>query len=133
MERYSHIMSIAYLPGVCNIGPAEIRVRRRAGFIGLILTAILLILFPVFHVPLWWRLVVLAPAGLSANGFLQAALHFCVGFGMRGLFNFGDDTTRQETVEQAEYRRADKRKAMLILGYSLVIGVVVFVIAALLP
>jgi hypothetical protein len=128
-----NIMSTTYIPGVCNIGPAEIRLRRQSGYIGLIVIVLMLVLFVLFHAPFWWRLLILLPAGVSSNGFLQAGMHFCAGFGMRGLFNFGDDTTKQETVEQAEYRRADRRKAMLILGYSLVISVIVFVIAVLLP
>jgi hypothetical protein len=28
---------------------------------------------------------------MGATGFLQAAMHFCAGFGMRGLINFGSE------------------------------------------
>lgn len=121
-----------YQPGVCNIGPAEIRRRRNTGIAGAVISAVLLVVFVVFHVPNPWRVVVLVPAGLSAAGFLQAAFHFCAAFGMTGLFNFGSLGT-QETVHEKEYRRKDQQKALLIAGLSGVIALAVFVIAVLLP
>jgi len=121
-----------YQPGVCNIGPAEIRRRRNTGIAGAVISAVLLVVFVVFHVPNPWRVVVLVPAGLSAAGFLQAAFHFCAAFGMTGLFNFGSLGT-QEAVHEKEYRRKDQQKALLIAGLSGVIALAVFVIAVLLP
>jgi hypothetical protein len=50
---------------------------------------------------------------LSTEGFLQTAFHFCAGFGMQGVFNFGAEVGKTETVEQAEFRQKDQRKPLL--------------------
>jgi hypothetical protein len=114
-----------YIPGVCNIGPAEIRRRRQSGWIGLGLLVLLWAAFLVFAVPAPWRLLLFLPAMVSATGFLQAAFHFCAGFGMRGVFNFGSEVGKTDTVEQADFRIKDRRKARLIALYSALVGVVV--------
>ncbi len=122
-----------YIPGVCNIGPAEIRSRRRSGWIGLAVTVVFVALMVVFDVPWPWRLFVLLPAGLGATGFLQAALHFCVKFGTQGLFNVDKAVGQTEAVHEAEYRRKDQRKAVVIIAGSLAIAIVIAVVTALLP
>lgn len=48
---------------------------------------------------------------------------------MAGLFNFSDDITQHESVEKAEFRRKDQQKAVIIIGGSVVIGVVITVAA----
>ena len=121
-----------YKPGVCNIGPAEIRRRRMSGFIGAALSVVFLALAFWLDWAAPWRLLVFIPVFLAAQGFLQAAFHFCVGFASRGLFNFGE-LGAEETVLDAEFRRADQRKAMLISGLALAIAAVVAVVAFLIP
>lgn len=111
-----------YIPGVCNIGPAEIRKRRQFGWFGLGATILLWAAFAIFRVSAPWRLFLFFPAAMGATGFLQAALHFCAGFGMRGVFNFGAEVGKTDTVEQAEFRLKDRRKANLIGLYSILIG-----------
>jgi hypothetical protein len=112
-----------YIPGVCNIGPAEIRMRRRIGWLGLAATLVLLAIFLAFRIPSPWRFFLFLPASIGATGFLQAAFHFCAGFGNRGLFNFGPEVGKTESVEQADFRLKDRRKAGLIGLYSVLIGV----------
>jgi len=112
-----------YIPGVCNIGPAEINRRMRGGWFGLGLTILLWLAFWAFRVPAPWRLTLFFPAFTGAEGFLQAAFHFCAGFGMRGVFNFGSEVGKTDSVEQAEFRRIDLRKAQLISLYSALIGI----------
>jgi hypothetical protein len=114
-----------YTPGVCNIGPAEIRKRRQAGWLGLGATILLWAIFFIFRVAAPWRLLLFFPAAMGATGFLQAALHFCAGFGMRGVFNFRSEVGQTDTVEQAEFRLKDRRKASLIGLYSVLAGAVV--------
>jgi hypothetical protein len=121
-----------YIPGECNIGPAEIKRRRQSGWFGLGATLLLWLAFWVFHVPAPWRLLLFFPAGLSAEGFLQAAFHFCAGFGMQGVFNFGSEIGKTETVEQMEFRRRDQRKALIISLYSALIGIAVAILGFLL-
>lgn len=122
-----------YQPGVCNIGPAEIRQRRMSGWIGAAVTVVAVAAFLVFHVPAPFRLLAGLPAILAATGFLQAALHFCVNFGMRGLFNVDKDLGDTESVMEADFRRADQRKAVQIIVFSVLIGIAVAVIAFFLP
>jgi len=117
-----------YQPGVCNIGPAEIRQRRRLGWIGLAVAVVFLALAFALDFPPAFRLLVALPAGMAATGFLQGAFHFCVRFGTQGLFNFGDIGT-EEAVHETEYRKLDQRKAILIVVLSIAIAVVVAVVA----
>ena len=116
-----------YIPGVCNIGPAEINRRRQAGWLGLGVTIVLWAAFWFFKIPAPWRLLLFFQAAMSASGFLQAAMHFCAGFGMQGVFNFSTEVGKTDTVEQAEYRRKDQRKALQISLYSGLIGIAIAV------
>jgi hypothetical protein len=112
-----------YIPGVCNIGPAEIRRRRQGGWVGLGVTVLLWGASMIFRIPAPWRLLLFFPAMIGATGFFQAALHFCAGFGMRGVFNFGSEVGKTDTVEQAEFRLKDRRKSQLISLYSALVGI----------
>ena len=122
-----------YIPGVCNIGPAEIRMRRTSGIIGVVVTIALFALFYFVSVDPLLRLFIFLPAAAAASGFLQAQLHFCARFGMQGLFNFGDDIRHHESVDQAEYRRKDQHKAAIIIAGSAFIGLFVALLAFWLP
>jgi hypothetical protein len=74
-------------------------------------------------VPAAWHLTLFLPASVAAIGFLQAAWHFCAKFGLGGVFNFGLHVGRTDTVEQAEFRKQDRRTALRIIGLSAVIGI----------
>ncbi len=117
-----------YIPGVCNIGAAEISRRRQSGWLGLGVTVLLWVLFFILKIAAPWRLFLFLPAALGAAGFLQAAFHFCANFGMRGVFNFGAQVGKTDTVEQAEFRRKDQAKARLIVLYSFLVGAAVAVV-----
>jgi hypothetical protein len=121
-----------YQPGVCNIGPAEIRQRRMTGYLGSGVALVFLVLAFVLGWPAPVRLLVFLPVALGASGFLQGAFHFCVRFGTQGLFNFGELGT-VEAVHETEYRRKDQRKAILIVLLSAAIAAVAAVVAFLLP
>jgi len=120
-----------YIPGVCNIGPAEIKRRKQAGWMGFIATILLWAAFIWFDVPSAWRLLLFLPAMMSATGFLQAYMHFCVYFGFASLFNFGD-VGKTDSVSQAEFRSKDRSKAWQIIIYSILIGLAVAFITYLL-
>ena len=62
--------SKAYIPGVCNIGPVEIAARKRAGWIGIFVTALLWAILFYFGAPSPWRLLVFFPAAMAATGFI---------------------------------------------------------------
>ena len=122
-----------YVPGVCNIGEAEIRKRKRGGWLGLMLTIALFAVLVYFGSPPIWRLILFVPSTFAAVGFLQARMHFCAYFAALGIFNFGEDTSKNDTVQQAEFRAMDRRKALQIIAYSVIIGAAVAVVAYLLP
>jgi hypothetical protein len=117
----------SYIPGVCNIGPTEIKMRRAVGWTGLTVCVVLWTALVVFKVAAPWRLVLFLPAFVAAIGFLQAAWHFCAKFGLGGVFNFGPNVGRTDTLEQAEFRNQDRRKALRIIGLSLLVA---FTVAA---
>lgn len=121
-----------YRPGVCNIGPVEIARRHRAGHVGLLATIAPLWVLVALGVPPIARLVVALPAAAAAAGYLQARLHFCAGFGSRGVFNFGPLGETQKVADHNAHAQ-DRSKATQIGLASLAIGVAVGVAAVLLP
>lgn len=122
-----------YVPGVCNIGRAEIRQRKLIGWVALAVTIGMWIAFSVFSVAPLWRLTLFIPASIAATGFLQAAWHFCATFGVLGLSNLGPKVGKTDTVEQAEFRRQDRRTALQIIALSVLIGAIVAVAAYFIP
>jgi hypothetical protein len=123
---------VDYEPGVCNIGPEEIARRRRAGHVGLIVSIVVFAALVIVGAPAWTRLVLVLTAGGSASGYLQAWFHFCAGFGSKGVYNFGAVGTVQSVADD-DARSRDRRRSMEIGIASLAIGLVVAVIAVLLP
>jgi hypothetical protein len=120
-----------YLSGTCNIGPAEIARRRRAGHVGLGAAIVLLAGLVAIDAPPLSRLLVVLPAA-AASGYLQARLRFCAGFGSRGIYNFGE-LGQTVQVEDAEARRRDRARATQIGLASVAIGVAVGLVAVGLP
>jgi hypothetical protein len=121
-----------YEPGVCNIGPAEIAARRRVGHMGLAATVLLFAVLVALGLPHWTRLLLFVTAAGGATGYIQARLHFCAGFGSQGVFNFGSVGTVVR-VEESEARARDRRRSLQIGLASGAVGVVVAVVAYLLP
>lgn len=121
-----------YVPGVCNIGPAEIARRRRAGHVGLAVGLVVLVGLVATGAPPWARLVVALPIAAAASGYLQARLRFCAGFGSRGIFNFGELGHTEDVVDPVA-QAADRARARAIILASLAIGVFAAVAAFLLP
>jgi hypothetical protein len=123
---------VQYQPGVCNIGPAEIRRRRRTGHVGLIATLVLLAVLIAIDAPPLSRLLVGIPAMLSASGYLQAWLKFCAGFAQIGVYNFGDRGEMQKVVDPEAHRRDLARGRRIGLGAA-AIGAAMALVAVLLP
>jgi hypothetical protein len=111
-----------YVPGACNIGPAEIARRRRFGFLGLAATGALAVSLVALDAPTAARWLVALPLAGAATGLLQARFRFCAGFAMAGVRNFGD-LGDVEKVEDAAALRADRARALAIFGASAAIGV----------
>ncbi len=114
-------IELAYEPGVCNIGPAEIARRRRAGHLGLAATLGLLVVLVALGAPPLVRLAIALPAAGAASGYLQARLRFCAAFGWRGIFNFGP-LGRAQSVADRDAAAKDRRRAIEIGLEALAIG-----------
>lgn len=121
-------MAEEYIPGVCNIGPAETARRRRVGERGALAALGLLILLRLARAPRGWRLLVFFPAAVSAAGYLQAARHFCAAYGWRGVLNFGALGSAEQVGEEA-FRAEDRRRALGIARDAGAIGLGVALVA----
>ena len=110
-------MTDQYVPGSCNIGPAEIALRRRAGHAGLVVTAALGAALLRSDLPRAWRLTLAVPAAGAASGYLQARERFCADFGWRGVYNF-DRRGQEQPVAGDNALAQDRRKAMRIAAAS---------------
>jgi hypothetical protein len=115
-------MTDRYVPGSCNIGPAEIALRRRAGHAGLVVTAALGAALLRSDLPRAWRLTLAVPAAGAASGYLQARERFCADFGWRGVYNF-DRRGQEQPVAGDDAPAQDRRKAIRIAAAAGAIGV----------
>ncbi len=122
-----------YIPGVCNIGPWEIRRRWIGGFLGLAVAAVLLVVLIAAHAPVIARVVVLLPAWGGAFSVLQARRRFCGAYAMRRISNFGTTYGTIQQVQEEAAHRADIAALGRMIRDSFVIGLVITVIAMLLP
>ena len=124
--------SAEYQPGVCNIGPAEIARRRRAGHTGLIAAIGLFLALVAIGAPDWTRFLVAIPAIGAASGYIQAHLRFCAGFGAAGVFNFGELGPTERVADHAD-RARDRARAFQIGFASVAIGITAGIVAVALP
>lgn len=121
-----------YRPGVCNIGTADIAVRRRSGHLAAAAAAGLLALLLATRAPRSARLLVAIPATASASGYIQALSHFCAGYGSAGVYNFGA-VGNLESVDDGDARALDAARSRRIGIQSLGIGLAVSALAVAVP
>jgi hypothetical protein len=121
-----------YQPGVCNIGPAEIRRRRLIGYAGIGAAVALGLVLIASDAPAIARLLVALPLAAGFDGLIQARLRFCAGYGMAGLRNMGD-IGQAERIEDPVARAADRRRALVIRGTAAAAGLAIAVLFTLLP
>ncbi|HEV2354417.1 MAG TPA: hypothetical protein VGR89_09245 [Puia sp.] len=114
-----------YIPGVCNINREEIARRRMIGYIGLASTLALFGLLELLHASVTARLSLFIPAYVCAIGFLQAANHFCTGYGSRGMQNATEGSLAPSEVTDGKALAADRRRVAQINMQAAVIAIVV--------
>jgi hypothetical protein len=122
----------AYRAGACNIGPEEIAQRRRGGFIGVAIAVVLGIVLVAIGAPAWLRLVVFPPLAGGLISLEQVRRHFCVGFAMQGIRNFGALGRPDQVTDDAD-RAADRRAALVMTGYMSAIAAAITIVFVLLP
>ena len=126
------VMTAAYRPGACNIGPAEIARRRRSAAAATGLTVIVAAALVVSGLPPTYRLAVLPLATAAAVTWLQVIRRFCVAFGAFGIRNFGP-LGDAETINDPAQRAADRRTTVRMIVEGLAYGAVATGILVLLP
>jgi hypothetical protein len=122
----------SYRPGVCNIGPAEIRRRRWGAILGTVVTLVVAVVIFALGLPHPVRFLIALPAAGAIVSWLQVLLRFCVGFARLGVFNFGQLGPMEPVGDRAAHR-ADVRRATRMIALSLVGGLAIGIVAALLP
>jgi hypothetical protein len=123
--------TLDYIPGTCNIGPQERVLRRMVGYVCVGFFTALFLVFYFTHAPYGLRLILLVPAFVGSVGFIQDAMRFCVNFGFRGLHNLTRSAGVTLTVQDADFRRLDREKAIEILCYSLITALAITYLALL--
>ncbi len=120
-----------YIPGMCNINPAEIRKRRLSGHIGLA-AAVLIAALLVFTQSDWlYRIVVFAPVYLASIGYLQARSKFCVAYAGAGK-QHADDGDALSVID-ASARKADEVRARILYIQAFLIATVLTVVFCVIP
>lgn len=115
---------VTYEPGECNIGPAERRKRRYAGYVGFLAGAAVVVAVPLLELDPIWLLASAAPFYGGFLGILQARESFCAGFGLAGVYDVSDDGTDRIEVPDAAARRADRTRSLVIQLQAVALGVV---------
>lgn len=121
-----------YSPGICNIGIREIRRRQLVGGIGLFLTISTVLGFYNQHSSRIERLSTFLPAIVMSIGYLQARKHFCLAFGLSGIFNFGTLGTTHRVISE-EDRKIDRDAAIRLLLQAAGLAATVTAFVYLLP
>lgn len=121
-----------YIPGACNIGREEIKRRKKATIFSVVLTITVIILLLVFDTNKIWRLTLFIPAASLGVSFQQWYFKFCVAFGIKGVFNFGD-IGKTFSIKQKENYRKDRMKAWQMITSGMVFGLIVALIFYFMP
>jgi hypothetical protein len=111
-----------YIPGVCNIGPQEGKLRRMAGWIGVGAFSVLFVFFRWAGFAKGAAFFLFIPALLGSIGLLQYYQRFCVNFGLRGLMNVDKEAFKTDKVGDPESRRLDRQKSWKIIALGTVIS-----------
>ncbi len=122
-----------YVPGVCNIGPWEIRRRRAFAIVGLAVAVLLLVALVAAHAPAAARLLLVLPLWGGMFSWLQARRRFCGAFALAGIANFGDGTGSRSAVMDPADHRADMQALWWMTRDSFLLALVLTIIAVLLP
>ena len=125
-------MTTEYIPGSCNIGPAEIRQRRAVATIGFALFITSSIALFGIDAPRATRLGLFFPLLVASVGWVQSRKKFCLAYGFMGTFNFGKLGKVSRVSDKASLA-ADRKTALSILLQSLGLAAILTLIVYLLP
>jgi hypothetical protein len=120
-----------YVPGVCNINPAEVKQRRAAGHLGLAIFAALLVILVALDINRWARLILFVPAVVSAIGYLQAKNKFCIGYAGAGMQHADDDDAAVKVADEAVAK--DKARAQVMNRQAVMLALAATLATLLIP
>lgn len=123
---------MTYIAGSCNIGKAEIRQRQVVSLIGLGFAVASFVGLISADAPKASRFGLFLPLMVFAVGAIQARRRFCLAYGFAGTFNF-NRLGKMERVDDAEFRKADRKTALVILFQSAALAGALTLLAYLLP
>jgi len=121
-----------YIPGACNIGKEEIKMRKNATIFSFILTITVIVLIYMLDANKIWRLTLFIPTASLGVSFQQWYFKFCVAFGIKGVFNFGD-IGKTFSINQKENYRKDRIKAWQMIISGIAFGLIFTLIFYFLP
>lgn len=122
---------VIYTPGVCNIGPEEIKKRKTVGYVGLVATILTIVVLFYFHASPFWKVIVFIPAFVAASGFVQAYLGFCVGFAQSGVYNVESAAGTTEKIADNNAIAKDTARAKRLYLYMVLIALAITVVVIL--
>lgn len=114
---------VEYQPGQCNIGPAERRKRRYAGYVGFLLGVVVVVAVRLLEVEPLWLLTSAAPFYGGFLGVLQSRSSFCAGFGLAGVYDVSESGDGRIDVADPKDRRADRKQALVLQLQAVVLAV----------
>lgn len=121
-----------YIPGVCNIGKDEVNRRRKAALYAGAMVLVVIATITITHADKLWRFLVFFPGTSFAIGVQQWSSKFCVGFGLRGVFNFKELGT-VVPIEQQDMLKADRAKAIKMITIGVIGGLLITIAFYLVP
>lgn len=111
MEEHSEN---TYVAGQCNLGTEEIRRRMNIGWLGVVVTFLVVLILEIFDAPKMYRIIVLPTIGVALSGFLQARHRFCYLYGWRGIFSIAGRKKFEKVVDNADLKK-DRNTAIQIV------------------
>jgi hypothetical protein len=125
--------SQSYIPGMCNINKTEVAYRKKAMWVGIAISVVLLIALIAFSAPVLTRLLLFIPVYIAAIGYLQVKNKFCVAYGSSGKQNASDGSDTASKVEDDAALAADKKKTRIMNFQAFAVTVVIVALTLLIP
>lgn len=110
-----------YIPGNCNIGETEIRVRQKFLLLALLLTVVFTIITHLTHsvIALFFLFAVTYATIVL---FIEVTTRFCVLFGFFSLHNF-KGLGNLDNVDNCRCRNKDRKRAIIVLLGSVLLTI----------
>jgi hypothetical protein len=122
-----------YIPGMCNINKVEVAYRKKAMWVGIGISVVLLIALIAFSAPVLTRLLLFVPVYIAAIGYLQVKNKFCVAYGASGKQNANEGSDSASAIEDEAALAADKKKTRIMNLQAFAVTVVIVALTLLIP